>query len=320
MPITPNDAPTPLMSFIITCYNLPAHMLIACLDSISQLTLKPDEREIILIDDGSALPAIGDIGRHMDNIIYLRQPNRGVACARNMGLRIATGQFIHFVDGDDYLIRTPYEHCLDLVRYHQPDVVVFDMTNHMSVPIPYAYKGPMSGTAYVHNHNLRGTICSYIFSRQTMGNLRFTPGTLHEDEEFIPQLLLRAERIYQTEAKAYFYRQRSHSITHESASEHIDKRLADALAIILRLQQLAQTLSEAERAAMNRRIAQLTMDYIYNTIHLTHDRKRLNEALDRLSSHGLYPLPNKHYTHKYSLFRSMIQTAMGRRLLFHLIR
>ena len=81
------DNPTPLISFIITCYDLPADMLNACIASIRMLILLPHEREIIVIDDGSAIPALTDIDSLKDEIIYRRQPNRGLSSARNMGYR-----------------------------------------------------------------------------------------------------------------------------------------------------------------------------------------------------------------------------------------
>ena len=73
------------MTFVITCYDLPADILRECVTAIFSLAFQPGEREVIVIDDGSKLPAITDIDDVKDQIIYLRQPNSGLACARNMG-------------------------------------------------------------------------------------------------------------------------------------------------------------------------------------------------------------------------------------------
>lgn len=308
------------MTFVITCYDLPADILRECVTAIFSLAFQPGEREVIVIDDGSKLPAIADIDDVKDQIIYLRQPNSGLASARNMGIRVATGRYIQFVDGDDYLLRVPYEHCLDLVRYHNPDMVLFDFSTRSSVATPYSYEGPMSGSEYMQGHNLHGTACGYIFSRELLGSLRFTAGILHEDEEFTPQLILRAERLFYTDAKAYYYRQRRGSIMHADAANHIDKRLSDSLAVILRLQQMAATMPESDRQALARRVAQLTMDYLYNTIQLTHSRQRLDAAIATLEQQGLYPLPDKRYTRKYWMFRRLVQSKMGRSLLLHIVR
>ena len=119
----------PLVTFIITTYNLPLEYLEICLKSILQLSLNPREREIIIIDDGSDLSPLNDLIDEQDSFIYVRQRNQGLSMARNRGLQIASGQYIQFVDGDDYLLQTAYEHCLDLVRYHNPDIVYFNFTN-----------------------------------------------------------------------------------------------------------------------------------------------------------------------------------------------
>ena len=120
---------TPLVSFIITNYNLPVNLLSKCIDSVLALSLRPYEREIIVVDDGSDLSPINDLVAYGDEIIYVRQKHSGVSIARNTGIQMARGCYLQFIDGDDYLIQSAYEHCLDIIRYSQEvDVVLFDFT------------------------------------------------------------------------------------------------------------------------------------------------------------------------------------------------
>lgn len=320
MPAPQNATAQPLISFIIPAFNLPAGMLRECIESIMRLSLAQDEREIILVDDGSAPPALDALGGMLDHILYIRQHNRGLSAARNMGLQCATGRFVQFVDGDDYLVQAPYEHCLDIVRYGEPDMVLFHATQSEHPDVPFASEGPMSGVAYMHQNNLRASVCGYIFRRSILGSLRFPDGVVHEDEEFTPLLMLRAEHVYSTKAKAYFYRQRSNSITTTTDKRHTVKRLNDTIGIILKLKDIADHSPEIDRVALNRRIAQLSMDYLYNTIRLTHSRKHLDEAIEELRQKGLFPLPDKKYTPRYRLFRSLVGNALGRQILLAGIR
>ena len=69
----------PLVSFILTCYNLPLDMLCACIDSILKLSLRSAEREIIIVDDGSDNSPMNSLLKYGDEIIYLRQKNGGVS-------------------------------------------------------------------------------------------------------------------------------------------------------------------------------------------------------------------------------------------------
>lgn len=315
-----NLSSQPLVSFIVTTYNLPVDYILECIRSIVTLSLRPQDREIIIIDDGSDVSPINDILDIRNDIIYIRQRNQGLSAARNAGIRIASGAYIQFIDGDDTLIHTPYEHCLDIVRYHTPDIVLFNCTDKPNAETPMNFEGPISGTEYMHNNNLRASACGYIFSKNILLNLRFTIGILHEDEEFTPQLMLRAEHVFETNADAYYYRQREPSITHDKNIRHKIRRINDTEHILYHLQDISFTLPEIDRIALERRIAQLTMDYLYNIIDLTHSIHQLNKSIERLTKHGLYPLPDKKYTKKYTVFRRMIQNNIGRKLLIFGIR
>ena len=199
----------PLVSFIITCYNLSTTLLRQCIDSVMTLSMDPSEREIIVVDDGSNLNMLNDLMPYGDNIIYVRQKHGGVSTARNTGIQMARGQYLQFVDGDDYLLQAPYEHCLDIIRNHQDiDMVLFDFTRSESQQTPiYKDSEIIKGSDYMRNHNIYGSVCCCLFRKAARGRLVFTPGIRYgEDEEFTPQLLLRADSVCATNAKAYFYR------------------------------------------------------------------------------------------------------------------
>ncbi len=307
----------PLVTFIVTCYNLPVPMLCECLNSILSLSLRPFEREIIVIDDGSEVSPMNGLMQYGDDIIYVRQKNQGVSVARNTALKMARGKYIQIVDGDDYLLQAPYEHCLDLIRYGEDtDVVLFNF-NHSGIekkefatPIKY------SGTEYLRNNNLHGAIWCCLFRNIVRGNLVFTPGIAYgEDEEFTPQLLLRAETVYSTKTEAYYYRKRASSAVHQKDDTHKQKRLDDTVTVIKNLSSMADRLSPNDKLAMQRRVAQLTMDYLYNIIVLTRSRKELDMRIEELYNEGLFPLPDRDYSQKYKWFRRMSNSSLGRTIL-----
>ena len=302
---------TPLISFIIPAYNIPAEMICECIESIIRLTLRPFEREIIVIDDGSDYSPVKEMEKVMDDIIYIRQRNGGVSTARNMGLRMATGQFIQFVDADDTL--TPaYEHVLDLLRFEKADMVMFDFTHKEQDKMDYSDEDPTSGSELLRKHNIHGSVWGFVFNVNILGSLRFTPGIAYgEDEEFTPQLLLRAEKVYTTTAKAYYYRQRpSSAVTTPTVRKKL-QRLHDTLSVIQNLHKLEDTLPLTDRIAVRRRTAQLTMDYIYNVIVLTRNRHYLDKQLEALRKEGLFPLPDLRCTSKYNWFRRMTNSDVG---------
>ena len=305
----------PLVSFIIPYYNIPIELLRECIESILSLSLRTYELEIIVVDDGSDVSPLEGISAYADRILLVRQRNEGLSAARNTGIRLATGDYIQFVDADDKISTSNYEHCLDLIRYQHPDVVLFDLTDSSPEPMVHADLDVMTGVEYMTSNNLTGSACSYIFRRNILGELRFTTGIYHEDEEFTPLLLLRADTLIKTDAKAYIYRRRDESIT---TSRHIRKklkRLNDAKEIIKRLNKLADTMPANERIALQRRVAQLTMDYIYQVIMTTRSRPYLSRRIVDLSQAGLYPLPDRNYTSKYQWFRKLANSDKGLDLL-----
>lgn len=312
----------PLVSFIITYHNEPVEYLRQAVESVRELSLPIKEREIIIIDDGSQhcpLSALEDV---QDEIVYLRQKNAGASMTRNRGIQIAEGKYIQFIDGDDMLIPSVYEHCLDIVRYNNPDIVLFHLTKkegHVMKVTTAKTDGPVDGSIWMKNNNIMASPCCYIFRKDILLNLRFEKGLTQEDEAFTPQLILRAERLYHTDAKAYYYRQREdstqHTIENSKDKSFTERTLNDIEKTIYQLQDVASSQSLTNRQALERRVNQLTMDYLYNIIRRTHSRSELENRIERLRDHGLFPLPDKNYTWKYTYFRKLINTKFGRIIL-----
>ena len=144
MPNHPTSSPVvkqPLISFIVTYYNLPPRLLHECIESILALSLNNEEREIIVIDDGSHTSPVEELKDLAEHIIYIRQPNRGLSMSRNLGIEACSGEYIQFVDGDDRLNTIVYEHCLDLVRSNHPDIVTFLLSDKEEHEVPTEYEG-----------------------------------------------------------------------------------------------------------------------------------------------------------------------------------
>lgn len=334
----------PLISFIIPVYNLPAGMVKTCLDSLLSLPLGPHEREIWVIDDGSERPLEGELETSYRAQIHLiRQANGGLSAARNTGLDRASGEYIQFVDGDDALVPEAYATCLEWVRKCRPDWLFFGHIRGSEPAIPKGKGAAMhpegavgtdgpkgigaerkarptkvtnalptnfcTGIEYLGKHNLHASAWGYLFARKLLDKgLRFTPGLLHEDEEFTPLLLLQARRVAATSLPAYHYRIRPGSITLCPDKAHLRKRFADKLYVIKRLKDEAKG---AWKKALTRRWAQMTMDLVYDTYALSHRLAAVNEAIRQLKQEGLIPLPMKGYTPKYGAFATLLNLYAG---------
>ena len=303
------------ISFIITYHDEPEDLLIECLESVFALALPSAGREVIVVDDGSEhFPSSVSIA-YANDICYYRQPNQGLSVARNTGLSLASGDYIQFIDADDTLLPTSYQLCLVYLQEHpETDILQFRHTTQKHPFKPTAFSQPVVGTEYLLTSNLRPAAWGYIFRHDILKELRFTPGILHEDEEFTPLLFLRARSICSTDGKPYFYRQRETSITHQTDAEWVDKRFGDFLGVMKRLNMLAEG-NGPQAAALRWRLEQLSMNCVYQSLQLCSDFKTAERYVTILSDEGFFPLPRTHGESLFDLFRIMSRTQIGRRVI-----
>ena len=120
----------PELSIIVPVYNIKKY-LNKCIDSLLQQTLKTIE--IILIDDGSTdnSGSICDEYAKRDNrIVVIHQENKGASYARNVGLKMAKGEWVTFVDSDDWVEENLYEIAMKELKENQPDIFIFNYYNN----------------------------------------------------------------------------------------------------------------------------------------------------------------------------------------------
>lgn len=306
---------SPFISFIVPVYNVPNEMLCECLHSLFSLALQPQEMQIIVVDDGCDYDITqGWQAVWLERVTLIRQANQGLSMARNNALAVATGQYVQFVDADDYLFTALYNKLLAYLKAQTVDLLYFDSTA-TTAPQPWTTpKGVTSGADFMLHHNLRSSACGYAFKREIVGDLRFVAGTYYEDIEFTTRIVLKAKSMAVTTAQPYYYRVRKGSITSKkTVADYEQKFLPMSAHILTRLQQLP--VEATQRPVLERRIAQLTMDHVYNTMRYTHHYAYLSQTLTALRRQGLYPFPNKHYTRKYTLFRALVTCPITRYLL-----
>ena len=284
----------PLISFVVTYYNEPYALLRACIESILALNLSSDEAEILVVEDGCEHKVQDKVCSLSPLVGYVCQEHAGLSVARNTGISCSHGEYIQFVDADDCLEPSAYNAVLDHLRSRRNDAVMFRMTTKQGGKSGRLTAKHITGKDFLQQHNLRAAAWGYAFRRDVLGSLRFSPGLLHEDELFTPQLLLCVKTLCLLDVKAYFYRQREGTITHAKSPEVVEKRLDDIFSIIMTLRSLEQPL-------LRRRVRQLTVDYIQNTWMLTRSRSELRRRCSQLRCEGLLPLPLRTYSLRYFL-------------------
>jgi len=218
------------ISVIIPVYNVEDYLQ-TCIDSFmfqGDLCL-----EIIIVNDGSTDNSGTIAGQYAckdSRIKVIHQDNKGAAAARNAGLKLAKGEYIAFVDSDDWIERNSLYELFRAGSIHHADVV---MGNNMLYcnpdgslyspfnPVPEDIRDILfSGKEGFVRLSKAGAYlpmaCNYIYHRGFLIKIQaeFEEGIMHEDELWSPIVLYHAERMIIVDVDFYYYRQRSSSIMH----------------------------------------------------------------------------------------------------------
>ncbi|QDP85024.1 glycosyltransferase [Chryseobacterium sp. SNU WT5] len=212
----------PKISIIVPVYQVEEYLR-KCLDSLVNQTLQ--DIEVIVVNDGSVDNSQSIIDEYQQKFPHLikgfYKSNGGLSDARNFGLEQATGSFLGFVDSDDYVSPTMFEEMYELAKKHQADLVIcnlqkVDQNGNVTQKLTQIPNMPESIQLPDHFSvfsDLSYFACNKIFKKELFCGVRFKKGIHFEDIQLIPQVLLKCERIAQTQTYHYNYLERQDSIT-----------------------------------------------------------------------------------------------------------
>lgn len=216
-------------SIVVPVYNT-AEYLRDCFSSIYNQTQK--EIEVIAINDGStddSLKILEEIKREHPDLIIFSQENKGLGAARNKGMELATGEFIYFIDSDDYIVDTAMDNCYRNAKEYQLDIVMFDADSFGDMKYEIkkgAYDRSklikeqemvLSGEEFAHRYWLkayRSAACLIYTDLQFLkrNKFKFLPNIYYEDNEFHCKVIPSANRVMYISQALYRRRWREASI------------------------------------------------------------------------------------------------------------
>lgn len=209
-----------MISVIVPVYNVEKY-LERCVKSIAAQTY--NDLEILLIDDGSTDKSgkmCDDFQQTDSRIKVFHKQNGGLSDARNYGIEHSAGEFISFVDSDDYIDEKMLETLHRLITENDADLAVcsaMDVFEGKEVTQVKEIKEFNLNKVESYKYMLRGdgipSACNKLYKRQTVGDVRFPVGKLYEDGFFTPQILKRVEKTAVTSKPMYYYFRRADSIT-----------------------------------------------------------------------------------------------------------
>lgn len=227
------------ISVIVPVYKVEAY-LDRCVLSIANQSYK--NLEIILVDDGSPdnCPALCDAWSERDSRIkVVHKQNGGLSDARNAGMAIATGEFMGFVDSDDWIAPDMYQHLYDLLETDGSDIAAcgVEMVWEDGTPSRMLTKAGCcvlnqedAMLAIIEESWLKQPVWYKLYKTALIRDIPFPVGKYHEDVFWSYQAVARAQRVSVSDKIGYYYFQRSGSIMGESYSlKRLDAVEAKAL-------------------------------------------------------------------------------------------
>ena len=179
-----------LISVVIPVYNVEKYIRKA-LDSVIGQTYA--NLEIITVDDGSpdnSGKICDEYAAKDSRIKVIHKENGGQASARNLALPYATGEYLGFVDSDDWIDAEMYEEMYTLAQEEKTDIVICDMVDHYPTHEHYHH-----ASEFTDKFRVSPSACNKIFRRDFVGDINFPVGLWYEDFEFTTKNLMLTENI-----------------------------------------------------------------------------------------------------------------------------
>ena len=208
-----------LLSVIIPVYKV-EKTLDRCVESVL-LQMDSDEMEVILVDDGSpdSCGEMCDRWALNDSCIkVIHKENGGLSSARNAGIDIATGEYITFVDSDDYLLPDTYNKLLQRINeLNNISILEFGVIHEGSNRIPFNNIDAVYTSSRSYWLSTKAWNHSYawnkIYRRQLFENVRFEEGKVFEDLLIMPLLLSKNPKVAITGINGYVYLENEEGIS-----------------------------------------------------------------------------------------------------------
>ena len=211
------------ISVIVPVYNTGKY-LNKCIDSILNQTFK--DFELILVDDGStdSSGAICDEYAKKDGrIVVIHKENGGLSSARNAGLDIVEGEYISFIDSDDFITETMLQSMLELAQKTGAEITItgrinkFELEDRETIGFKLDEEKIYSKEEAIEHLLLRKeidvSVCDKIFKRALFDHIRFPVGETNEDCAIIFRVFLSANTLAHTNTADYYYCHRNNSIS-----------------------------------------------------------------------------------------------------------
>ncbi len=212
------------LSIIIPVYNVEQYIG-RCLQScLSQPHVTPEEYELVIVNDGTkdnSMAIVEEMTRGCTNVTIINQQNQGLSMARNAGLKAAQGEYVWFIDSDDWIEDNCLHGIIERLERTKVDVLQLQYKNVYNDDIPSdkhysTIKGIGNSKKWMVENTYFTAVQFMIYRREFLlqNNLQFYPGIYHEDSEFKPKVVYLADTCASYDKVVYnYFKGNANSIT-----------------------------------------------------------------------------------------------------------
>ena len=271
------------LSIIIPVYNVEQYIEKCLLSCLSQ-DIPHNEYEIIVVNDGSpdgSLAIAERIAKSATNITIISQENGGLSAARNTGISVAKGDYIWFVDSDDWIETNCLKQLTDTLYNEKLDALVINgikvIGGQQTFIKPKEYNNYIfTGLEYLGKTIVNCAAVKTIYRRNKLkeNNVIFFPGIYHEDAEFTPRIYYHIDRIKVTNSYIYYNRLNTNSIT-QTANP---KKGFDLITVADSLFRFKQSVPDEYKKIYDKYISLVINQSLHNTISMDKETLRKYNA------------------------------------------
>ncbi|MCF7569078.1 glycosyltransferase [Sabulilitoribacter arenilitoris] len=308
------------LSIVVPFYNAESHIE-RCLYSLVNQNINSNDYEILLIDDGSidnGKVVVESFIKKHSNIKLYSQSNIGLGATRNKGIKLATGDYIYFIDADDYLafntldiiLKHAEEFHLELLGFNTIATKKKDF--FISKTIKNNYKAyVLSGVDFLVEYKYhRLEAWWYIIKRDYLlkTGFEFEEGKFMEDAIFTFNIFLKAKRSMFLPIDAHRYVTTENSIMNNNKQEHLLKVIEDYISLVFRFNSLSVEVTKNNVVNTSNIVDSInyksTVSIYFMFFKLIKSKKtikEINEILKQFKKIDMYPLKNfigEQYFHK----------------------
>lgn len=293
------------ISLIIAAYNV-ENFIEKCVLSCCNQRLDKSLFEIVIVNDGSidgTLLVLKRLKKKYENIIIVDQKNSGLGAARNAGIKQAKGDFVWFIDGDDYIEENILSGILNKVDKKNLDAVVlnYNVVDYQYINISaeanevLMAKEIITGSEFYRDNYAKSYSCIFIFKKYLFNNfqVRFQERINMQDSEILPKLMLYIQRISFFNKICYYYVQHANSFTNSTNGEKRLKYFESIIEVNDSLEKFSQNEAKNDpkmQKGLECKLQGLHQIVFNHLVFFKYEKKWLMKIIDLLKENNFYPL------------------------------